>query len=59
MHVCITGGIGIAEFAGLEKDGPSKNGVEFAELKLLPLFVRHIYFRCDGDTPWRCEYYCH
>jgi len=31
---------------------------KFAELKLLPLFVRHIYFRCDGDT-WRCEYYCH
>jgi len=30
----------------------------FAELILLPLFICHIYFRCDGDT-WRCKYYCH
>jgi len=30
----------------------------FAKLKLLLLFVRHIYIWCDGNTG-QCVYYCH
>jgi len=67
-------GVARLENDGLENDGVEhetcwnlqdwkitdhqKSGVEFAELKLLPVFVCHIYFWCDCET-WRREYYCH